>query len=153
MRRLSLRAPARRRARQGILQGACALHHRIHARRPRAAARIRETGVSRPPGAVALVNAGFRACALLHTVPRGANRILCCIAMKRQMGTVFKGLGLAAALLAGIAAAPLASAADEVVSTRLEARKVVTGPDGRERFAPAESAKPGDVIEYVATYR
>jgi uncharacterized repeat protein (TIGR01451 family) len=73
--------------------------------------------------------------------------------MKRQMGTVFNGLGLAVALLAGIAATPLASAADEVVSTRLEARKVVTGSDGRERFAPAENAKPGDVIEYVATYR
>ena len=37
--------------------------------------------------------------------------------------------------------------------TRLEARKVVRAADGTESFAAAESAKPGDVIEYVATYR
>lgn len=37
--------------------------------------------------------------------------------------------------------------------TRLEARKVVRAADGKESFAPAESARPGDVIEYVATYR
>src|SRR4051794_10954157 len=37
--------------------------------------------------------------------------------------------------------------------TQLEARKVVRGSDGKESFAPADTAKPGDVIEYVATYR
>jgi uncharacterized repeat protein (TIGR01451 family) len=37
--------------------------------------------------------------------------------------------------------------------TQLEARKVVRAADGKETFAPAENAKPGDVIEYVATYR
>ena len=37
--------------------------------------------------------------------------------------------------------------------TQLEARKVVRGADGKESFAAADSAKPGDVIEYVATYR
>jgi len=37
--------------------------------------------------------------------------------------------------------------------TQLEARKVVRGADGKESFAPADNAKPGDVIEYVATYR
>jgi uncharacterized repeat protein (TIGR01451 family) len=39
------------------------------------------------------------------------------------------------------------------VETRLEARKVMVAADGRETFAAAESARPGDVIEYVATYR
>src|SRR6185369_10694463 len=37
--------------------------------------------------------------------------------------------------------------------TRLEAHKVVRAADGTEKLAPAESARPGDVIEYVATYR
>jgi len=36
---------------------------------------------------------------------------------------------------------------------RLESRKVVAAADGKETFAAAESAKPGDVIEYTATYR
>lgn len=39
------------------------------------------------------------------------------------------------------------------VETRLEARKVVAAADGKESFAPAGEARPGDVIEYVATYR
>lgn len=39
------------------------------------------------------------------------------------------------------------------VETRLEARKVVAQADGKESFAAADTAKPGDVIEYVATYR
>ena len=39
------------------------------------------------------------------------------------------------------------------VETRLEARKVVAAGDGKETFAPAGQARPGDVIEYVATYR
>jgi uncharacterized repeat protein (TIGR01451 family) len=39
------------------------------------------------------------------------------------------------------------------VETRLEARKVVAAADGKETFAPADQARPGDVIEYVATYR
>jgi uncharacterized repeat protein (TIGR01451 family) len=39
------------------------------------------------------------------------------------------------------------------VESILEARKVVRGADGREALASAEVAKPGDVIEYVATYR
>jgi uncharacterized repeat protein (TIGR01451 family) len=38
-------------------------------------------------------------------------------------------------------------------NVRLESRKVVAAADGKETFAAAESAKPGDVIEYTATYR
>ena len=48
--------------------------------------------------------------------------------------------------------APAQKAGSEV-ETRLEARKVVTAADGKETFAAADQAKPGDVIEYVATYR
>lgn len=39
------------------------------------------------------------------------------------------------------------------VETSLEAHKVERAADGRETLAPAPSARPGDVIEYAATYR
>ena len=103
--------------------------------------------------AVTRVNAITRACDLLHTAHRDPKRILCCIAMKRRMDTIFKVLRIGAATLLGVAALPLASAATDAVETRLEARKVVVAADGRERFVSAEAAKPGDVIEYLATYR
>ena len=68
------------------------------------------------------------------------------------MDSILNRLWLCAALLAGIAATPFASAAD-VVQTTLAARKVVVAADGRERLVPAETAKPGDVIEYVVSLR
>ncbi|MGZ5033767.1 MAG: hypothetical protein ACXWAC_11270 [Usitatibacter sp.] len=37
--------------------------------------------------------------------------------------------------------------------SRLEARKVVATADGGETFGSAGLARPGDVIEYVVTYR
>jgi uncharacterized repeat protein (TIGR01451 family) len=57
--------------------------------------------------------------------------------------------------LAVLAAAWPAAAQQQAnpLVTKLEARKVVRGADGKETLAPADSAKPGDVIEYVATYR
>ena len=51
-----------------------------------------------------------------------------------------------------VAALPLHAQTAAVVST-LEAHRVVRGADGSESFASADVAKPGDVIEYVATYR
>jgi len=39
------------------------------------------------------------------------------------------------------------------LESTLEQRKVVRAADGGESLAPAASVKPGDVIEYVATYR
>ncbi|MEO5694030.1 MAG: hypothetical protein ABIQ72_12970 [Usitatibacter sp.] len=39
------------------------------------------------------------------------------------------------------------------VESRLEARRVTTGADGKESLAVAETARPGDLIEYSATYR
>ena len=61
----------------------------------------------------------------------------------------------ALAALAILAAAWPAAAQQQAnpLVTELEARKVVRGADGKESFAAADSAKPGDVIEYVATYR
>ena len=61
--------------------------------------------------------------------------------------------GAAAAAVLLCAAWPVAAQQSSPVETRLEARKVVTGADGKESFAGAESARPGDVIEYIATYR
>ena len=62
--------------------------------------------------------------------------------------------GRTAGLLALLAMAALPRRAQEgPVETRLEARKVMRASDGRESLVPAESVRPGDVIEYVATYR
>jgi uncharacterized repeat protein (TIGR01451 family) len=62
-------------------------------------------------------------------------------------------LRLAAALAAALAL-PLAFAqsADGPLESRLAARKVVVA-DGRENLVDATDAKPGDLIEYTATYR
>jgi len=51
-----------------------------------------------------------------------------------------------------VVAAPAFAQKNGAIETRLEARKVVRGADGTETFAPAENARPGEVIEYVATY-
>lgn len=61
---------------------------------------------------------------------------------------------LAAATLC-VAAVPFLShaASNGAIETTLEQRKVVRAADGRERLVPADTVKPGDVIEYVATYR
>jgi uncharacterized repeat protein (TIGR01451 family) len=59
-----------------------------------------------------------------------------------------------AALAAILACAGLAAAQQpNPIESRLEARKVVAAADGKESFAAADAAKPGDVIEYTATYR
>jgi uncharacterized repeat protein (TIGR01451 family) len=66
------------------------------------------------------------------------------------MRTMCNALGAAAMLV--IAALP-SHAQTAAIESTLEARKVVREADGREHFASADVAKPGDVIEYVATYR
>jgi uncharacterized repeat protein (TIGR01451 family) len=58
----------------------------------------------------------------------------------------------AAAICAG-SVLPLCAQQADPVQTRLEARKVVLAADGKETFASANAARPGDLIEYVATYR
>jgi uncharacterized repeat protein (TIGR01451 family) len=52
-----------------------------------------------------------------------------------------------------LAAAPLHAQQPGPIDVRLESRKVIPAAEGKESFAPATTAKPGDVIEYVATYR
>ncbi len=54
---------------------------------------------------------------------------------------------------AALAVALPALAQPAAIDTHLEARKVTRAADGTETLAPADSARPGDVIEYVATYR
>ena len=52
-----------------------------------------------------------------------------------------------------VLAAPAATAsAAAAISARLQAFKVVPQADGAEKLAAADVAKPGDVIEYQATY-
>lgn len=65
------------------------------------------------------------------------------------MNAVMKFVGIAMILFA----APLHAQQNGPIETRLEARKVMRAADGQETFAPATAAKPGDVIEYAATYR
>ena len=66
----------------------------------------------------------------------------------------FQVAAAAAALLGawGASAQPAVLPTDPL-EVRLETRKVVGNPDGTESFLAAGSAKPGDVLEYVATYR
>jgi uncharacterized repeat protein (TIGR01451 family) len=56
------------------------------------------------------------------------------------------------AIVAASAACVWAQGRDPV-ETRLEARKVARAADGTETFASADAAKPGETIEYAATYR
>ena len=60
---------------------------------------------------------------------------------------------LAAAVWIAAIVAPAVAQQKAPVETRLEARKVDVAADGKESFSPAEAAKPGDVLEYTATYR
>lgn len=64
-------------------------------------------------------------------------------------------LAAAAALaLATVAQAQIApKPANGPLDTRLEQRKVTRAADGKEVLAPAEAVKPGELIEYTATYR
>jgi uncharacterized repeat protein (TIGR01451 family) len=66
---------------------------------------------------------------------------------------ISKAIFAAAALC--VAAAPFLShaASNGAIETTLEQRKVVRAADGRERLMAADTVKPGDVIEYAATYR
>ena len=58
----------------------------------------------------------------------------------------------AAALVAALATCAWGQGRDPV-ETRLEARKVARAADGAETLVSADAAKPGETIEYAATYR
>ena len=66
------------------------------------------------------------------------------------MGNWFGAAVVAATVL--LHATVAAAQPTDPIETRLEARKVVVA-DGKESFAAAEAARPGDVIQYTATYR
>jgi len=59
---------------------------------------------------------------------------------------------LLAVMAANVAFSGAAEAADTVTNT-LSVARVVRGADGAEHKESASSAKPGDVLEYQATYR
>ena len=48
---------------------------------------------------------------------------------------------------------PLFAAEKEGVVVDMKHQKIVRGADGKENYTSADSAKPGDVIEYKAVYR
>lgn len=60
---------------------------------------------------------------------------------------------LGGACLAVLSIAAGAQQRTNPVESRLDARKVTVSADGKETLAAAESARPGDLIEYTATYR
>ena len=61
---------------------------------------------------------------------------------------------LAAAILAAaFAHAQTAPKANGPLETRLEQQKVTRAADGREVLVAADAVRPGEVIEYTATYR
>ena len=103
--------------------------------------------------AIAFVNGDRAASDVRHTGPHAPERILRARMKTARFITILKALAAAAILV--FAAVPLRGQgmASEPLKTTLEARKVVRGTDGRESFVPADVARPGDVIEYVATYR
>ncbi len=65
------------------------------------------------------------------------------------MKTMLRAIALAMACTAMQATFAQSSA----VETRLEARKVERAADGKETLGDAQAARPGDVIEYTASYR
>lgn len=71
-------------------------------------------------------------------------------AMRRSVGALLIGTCVIPAM-AQTAAAP-SLAAPPAVAVELQQHKVVKSADGKEQLLDAGSVKPGDVIEYTATY-
>ena len=61
----------------------------------------------------------------------------------------FMGLCLAGLLL--LTSAAYAEPQRDVLVT-MEVKKIVKGVDGKESLEPADQAKPGDILQYTATY-
>jgi uncharacterized repeat protein (TIGR01451 family) len=64
----------------------------------------------------------------------------------------FKALGVAVMLIAAAMQAAAQGPSKGGVVAHLEVRKIVRAADGRESIVGADTAKPGDVLEYVVTY-
>ena len=104
--------------------------------------------------AISFVN-GIRAASdVRHTGAKPAKRILRAPMETARFPSLLKLLRAAVMLVA--AAAPLHAFAQKPpapVEAKLEVRKVVSGAGASEAFASGDAVKPGDVIEYVATFR
>ena len=103
--------------------------------------------------AISFVNGVGAPSDMHHTGASAAKSILRARMKTARIPTILQGLAAAAILV--FAAIPLHAqkAASEPLRITLEGRKVVRAADGRESFVPADAARPGDVIEYAATYR
>ena len=62
-----------------------------------------------------------------------------------------KLLGSSLVVLALVAGGAAAQSQQDVVVT-MEVKKVVKGDDGKESLESADQAKPGDILQYTATY-
>jgi uncharacterized repeat protein (TIGR01451 family) len=105
------------------------------------------------PSAITPVNLVGLACALLHTGLEGGDRILAALQKTSDRMMIHKAFGFALALLAAALPAQAQTPAKDPVDARLEVHKVVRAADGRESVSAADAVKPGDVLEYVVTYR
>jgi uncharacterized repeat protein (TIGR01451 family) len=105
-----------------------------------------------PFKAISSVSRNERACDLLHTVPERGNRILASLLSEGKRQMIFKMLGAAMVLTIALPTAAQGPAKN-AVETRLEVHKVVRTSDGRESLVEADSVKPGEILEYVVTYR
>jgi len=90
-------------------------------------------------------------CDPVHTAVEGVKRILEALSQTSKSEMFFKTLATVLMLAIAVPVAAQGSA-KSAIETRLEARKVTRLPDGRESLVDADTAKPGDVIEYVVTY-
>ena len=71
--------------------------------------------------------------------------------MKRCLSMI--PLPLVVSLMALSAVAPAAAAEKATLTSELQVWNVVRKADGAEALLPAQSVKPGDVLQYTAVYR
>lgn len=69
------------------------------------------------------------------------------------MTRIFKHLSLGLLIAIGAGQTHAQGPSNGPIESRLEAKKVIRASDGRESLVAADVVKPGDLIEYVATYR
>ncbi|MDD0839593.1 hypothetical protein PSQ40_13490 [Curvibacter sp. HBC61] len=60
--------------------------------------------------------------------------------------------GASAQAVSSVSSAAVSTEQKQSVTVKLAQFKVVTGPGGQERLVDASSVKPGDIVEYQATY-
>jgi uncharacterized repeat protein (TIGR01451 family) len=105
------------------------------------------------PCAITAVNRVFPASDVLHTGARRAKSNLAAVQKTHGREMIFKAFGIALVALAAALPARPQDKQSNPVEARLEVRKVTRSADGREHVGTADTVKPGDVLEYVVTYR